>query len=593
MYRFDTLGPMDDPNTGTLSAPAPADPSDVVRVQHTRLRRRLLYSCHEQDVIRLLEQRLGSDRARAYGRPDLTANAYLSLWSQLAVMYNQEPDILAPRSSQALVEMVCELGYWPFMQRVQRDTLGLREMGVRLDFDDVGGVVTWRPVFPDLVSAESEPRRPGVPVRVREWVECEGAWHLHDLCARRDVQWYRVYDREGREVTEDVLGRRYEGAAYPYRDSTGAPYLPYVLYHAAETGCVFDPYTMREVVEGSLVVCVLLTFYQHVVQNAAWAQRYAVGIVPHGQRTAGPEEARRAEVTADPATVFMADVAEGTQSPIIGQWNSPIDAESLLRSVMTYESRLHTIAGLHAPSVTRNEADIRSGYSLAVSRESVREAQSIYEPQFRRGDQQMLRITACLMNRNAGTRYSEIPADYRLTYRGLPKAPGELDAEAAAIQTEQDAGRIGPITAYMRRYPGTTDVEALVKLADAATEAEQLDAQIVAARQAAGLEAPAVTVAMDPGKIQTMQALLVSAGKGEIPPESAEAVLIAVYGLPKSAAEAIVEPLMKLEQPEPGDTMTETPGEPAGSAEVPDNSADGPAETDPADGPEDAAEEDA
>ncbi|NBV19957.1 hypothetical protein [Janthinobacterium sp.] len=585
-----------DVNSDLATTPAPPDPSDAARATHTRLRRRLLYSCHEQDVLRLLQERLGVERARAYGRPDLTANAYLGLWSQLAVMYNAEPDVLAPPASSALVSMVADLGFWPFMQRVQRDTLGLREMGVRLDIDEESGTITFRPVYPDMVSAECDPRRPSVPVRIREWVEHCGEFYLHD-CNIRGTPYYTVTNKAGKDVTTEIVGGPYTGKAYPYRDATGAAILPYVLYHAAETGCLFDPYTLREVVEGSLNVCVLLTFYGHVVQNAAWAQRYAIGIVPHGQRTSGPEDARRTEVTADPATVFMADVAEGTTTPMIGQWSSPIDPEALLRSIMVYERRLHMLANVQPADVTRQEADVRSGYSLAVSRESVREAQSVYEPQFRRGDQQVFRVAACLLNRHTGSRYPETAADYRITYKGLPKAPGELDAEAKAIQTEQDAGRIGPITAYRRRYPGTTEVEALVKLADASTEREQLDAQIAATRQAAGLEVPVQTVAIDAGKAQSMQALITSTAAGQIPADTAKAMLIAVYGLPEPAAEAIVEPMREAEAetpdaPDPMDGAGEAE-QPTGGPEVNDNSTDGPPEDNPADGPEDNAENDA
>ena len=499
----------------------------------------MLYSQHEPLLLELLHQRLGPERADAYGRPDTTANPYLSLWSQIAVMYDAEPCVMAPAGSEPLAEMLAELGWWASMQRTQRDTLGLREMLVRAEADPVDQAVTWRPVFPDLVSVTTSPRRPDVPVRIREWVDGDLGWELHDtsIDPREGAPFHRVYDATGKvDVTQDRYGRRFEGLAYPYRYTDGTPRLPYTIYHAAKTGFVFDPYTLREVVDGSLILGVLLTFYGHVVQNAAHSQRYMFGVVPHGAQVVGREGVQRTEVVADPATIFTGDLSEGVSAPVVGQWSPPMDPEALLRSIGMYERRLHLLANVQPSDVTRQEADIRSGYSLAVSRESVRAAQAVYQPQFLRGDQDFFSLAAVISNRAFGTSYSERGADYRIRYMGLPESPGEVEALAKEIQLELDAGRIGPVTAYRRRYPGKTAEEACDDLVAAACEREMLEERI---REARGAEVDRPTTT-DAGKVQSVSELVAKAGRGEITVEACRAILVSVVGLSPETAEGIV-----------------------------------------------------
>ena len=85
----------------SLGTPPPFDSlADRERCQHTEKRRALLYSRHESLLRQELVARVGEVRAEAYGRPDTTANPYLSLWSQIAVMYDAEPRTMAPAGSE-------------------------------------------------------------------------------------------------------------------------------------------------------------------------------------------------------------------------------------------------------------------------------------------------------------------------------------------------------------------------------------------------------------------------------------------------------------------------------------------------------------
>lgn len=535
--------------------PPSTDPVEMVRIEHTRLRRRMLYSQYEIDLDARIRKAVGNVKGDAWKPIDLTANPYLSLWGQVAVMYNVSPEVAAP-GADGLLSAVEAAGVWPLMQRVQRDTLGLRELWLRLEANPDGTVVA-RPVPADMIEAESHPSNPGVPVVIREWMHDKlFGWcrHILDISDLESPAYY-VETSEGRDVSADVLGADYRGERYPYRNRGGVPFLPGVLYHAAETGCLFDPYTMREVVEGSLMLGVYLTYFGHVLRDVAWSQRYVMGVRVLGADAVdadGNAMVSRREVVTDPATLLELEPDPAfTGQPLIGQWSTPADPVALLTAISMYERRILTLAGIQSPDVTRTESDIRSGYSLAVSREAVRELQRVYEPQFRRGDLQLLSICAALVNRATGTDYDESPAGYRITYRGLPKSPGELAAETAEVKARMAAGFIGLVSGYMELNPGVPRVAAVEAVANAQLEASEVEDSI---RQTLAIRGQAPTpppAQIEVGKVQSIKEMVIAAGQGQMSAATLHAMLVSVLGLSEAAAASVsstIQPIAK-EQP--------------------------------------------
>lgn len=560
----------------TISLPPPVlDDSvgEIRRIEHTRLRRRLLYGEFEGDLVERLMLNIGHVRRAAWGQVDMTANPFLSMWQQAAALYDTEPKMLAPPASVPLLDEVAELGFWAQQQRVQRDALGLREMLVRVDAEE-DGPLSFRPVFPDMVTCESRPRQPSVPVRVREWVEDPNlGWVRHDVDVRVPAApRYVVTTTKGDDVTGDVLGGQFSGGAYPFREDDGTPILPYGMYHSAATGCLFDPYTFREVVEGSLNICVLLTFYGHLVRNAAWAQRYAVNLEPLGLDVIAPEGERssRRDVVTDPATLLLLRAVAGEGQPLIGQWSSPGDPEAVLRSINMYERRIQLIAGFAPPDVTRQEADIRSGYSLAVDREALRARQRTFEPQFRRADQNVLRIAACLSNRARGTGYSENATDYRVDYQGLPESPAEVRLRLDEVAAKKAAGMLGPVSALREFEPALTYDEAVLRLASASAEKADVDEAVGGLLAAKGIKSPPPIVEIDVGKMVALAGLLEKAQAGLVPVESVKELAVAM-GLPPERADALVAPIVvraaatppKGDPPEPEDDEPPAEGQEA------------------------------
>jgi hypothetical protein len=311
-------------------------------------------------------------------------------------------------------------------------------------------------MFPDLLEALADPSEPGQPVVLTEtrWEPGVG-WVRVTWDAR--VPTYTARDDKGRDVSAVVLGGQFEGDAYPYRVE-GRPVVPAVLYHAAETARLWDPYTGAEIVEGALRLGVFLTFFGHVLRNCAWSQRYAAGVEFAGQGAESQDgaQAARREIVTDPATVLLLAVADGGGQPMVGQWGPPIAPDTLMRAIGQYEERLVEAAGLRV-DVTRQTSDVRSGYSLAVARDAIREAQAVYAPLFARCDARLLTLTAALMGRPAG--------EWSVIHSGLPQSPAERQAAVNEVTTLLDKRLIGRVEARMRLNPGETEAQARAALA--------------------------------------------------------------------------------------------------------------------------------
>jgi hypothetical protein len=513
------------------------DSGELDRIEHTRLRRRMLYGQFRADLDARIEEQLGTVRQEAWGYPDLTGNPYLQLWTQTAVMYDADPVRTAP---SALLEAVGTAALDPLMRRVQRDTLGLREM--LLFVDVANGEVIYRPVFPDMVVAESLPYDPTRAASITEYRQeprLGGAWVrdtwsiLDPLAPFRRIT---LCDMTARDVTTDVLGTLPEGAGYVWRWADGTPFIPAVIYHAERTPYLFDPYTMREIVEGSLNIGVLLTYYGHIVRNAAWSQRVGIDVAPVGDNPA--QSGERSEVVTDPATLLMLRTVESGTNPQVLTLSSPVDPEVVLRSIGAYERRILNLAGFTAPDVTRQNADIRSGYSLAVARESIRAQQARYESTFRPADVELMRKSAAVLNRLTGAAIDERDELYGISYRGLPMAPGEERAHIETIQARQAVGHLGPVSGYIEAHPGTSEEEAIAILASVATERLLVEQATARALTASGGMAPRPDP-FAPEALNALSSVLERYTAGTLTPAATRALLLS-GGMSAAMVDAVV-----------------------------------------------------
>jgi len=491
--------------------PEPADAGERARVQHTRLRRRILYGQHERDVEERLVEAAGPNRAAIWGTIDLVSNPMAQVYSRLSVLYAGAPTLTVPTGGEDVAAALDECGFWQLAPRLQRDTLALREMFVRVA---VGAdrSVACLPVFPDLVPSVRADLL-GRLTRVEEWVpdpDDSSQWVrlVHDVGGPEPI--LCAWTVEGKDCSPRVLGGSFSGSAYPHRDAGGAPLLPYVAYHAAQTGSPFDPYTSSDVVEGTLTLSVLYSFWDHVVRAASWRQRYAVGVEPAGLSPMAGVHAQAAG--ADPSSIsIFTPTEDGGGTASVGTFEQPSDAEELLRSIHARESRLVS-AALGSADVSRSDSEIRSQYSLAVSREAQREAQRAYEPLFRRSDLQLIRLVASLLG--APT------AGWAIQYSSIPRDPGEAAAELERVEKQISLKLLDRTGAWLALHPGASEADAITAIAQIDAAAPTKEGYLV-------------------GFVDKAVELAKSVYSGEVGADQARAVLEKMVGAPAEDAAAI------------------------------------------------------
>lgn len=423
--------------------------ASLARKEHQRLRWRLLYGQAEQDIRDRVVASVGRGRTAAWGPLDLTANPFLSVWSQAAALYRTQPLVFAPPGGEEAEAALAESGHWSLAQRLQRDALALRESFVRIDIDPDTREVYTVPIAPFLVDVEVHPRSPYRAVAVTE--ERPDPEHPEQtvkvICDPRQ-RIYRAVDEHGKDVSGRVLGGDFSGEAYPFVGSTG-PILPYVTYRAALSGSFWDSFTGRELVETSLQLGVLYTFLTHIAVDASWPQRYAVDLEPFG---GNPTDDSGKGIVTDPATLLLLKSNNAADlSGQIGQWAASADPEAFLRMVRSYEQRA-VDAALGTANVSRSQSDIRSSFSLAVSRDEQRDLQRSYEPVFRRSDLELLGKVSDLLGGPA--------TGWRIEYKAIPKDPREHQAELDALSKAVEQGLMSRVDAYRKLHPQMSREEA-------------------------------------------------------------------------------------------------------------------------------------
>lgn len=461
--------------------PMPASGLDARRWEHTRLRRRLLEGTWEQDLVERLEIHLGTVRRQAWGLPDLSSNPFRIICRELSALYMASPDVRHTRVPLVADELVsgsgiiARSGLWATMQRFQALVIGCREYWQRIHVT-AEGKLTYRPVPPDLTVAWAAEDRPDYPLAVHELRLRESltggapvwTWDVLDIRNPEYPEYcIRLAGQDGRfgeDVTAAYLGQSYSGDAYPYRRNDGRPILPYVLYHAERIGDrLFDAYEGLETVEGSLNLAVAYSFLLHVLRDASWPQRYAVGVRPQGASLEGGRAGARLEIITDPATILQFESVD-EQQPLIGQFQAGADAASLEATISAMANRLAQDAGLSPTDIARLGGSARSGYAIALTNEGKRDAQRKYAPSFRASDEELVMKTAILFNRATGSTFPE--GGYSVSYRAIPLSAQELDARRKHALEMLSAGLMSRVEAVRLFDEGLSVEDATAVLAE-------------------------------------------------------------------------------------------------------------------------------
>lgn len=442
---------------------------DITRVDQMRFRRRLLTSTHRGDAEQAVTSRFGLERGGAMSQAVAWyQNIYPGLYEQMAALYTQEPRVKGP--SARTIEAVRAARHWVRMQRTQRDVLALREMFVLVD--EMDGKLLLRPVYPDLFQDVRPMSTDSNAVgAIGLWLEsgAEG-WELraYDLEGPNGATYVRS-ETDGTSAVVEV--ERLEGAAYPWV-AGGVPYIPGVLYHAAESGYLLDWETGTDVAHGAVSVMVDFTNAAHGHAEASWLQRVAVdgefaGAEVRDVPATGGAQARTV-VVADPSTVLRLTSEDGKQASI-QTLTAPADPEALLRYALAQARQVFSSAGVRTPEVTKQASDIRSGYSLAVASEALAALQVAYKQVFGAADCELLHKSALALGEA-----SPGPEAWTVRYRMLRASAAEMAARVKVATDAVEAGLMSRLEAMLTLYPDMTEQEAEEMLA--IIDAERVEA---------------------------------------------------------------------------------------------------------------------
>jgi hypothetical protein len=449
--------------------PVPTAPSEAVRWDHSRLRRRMLTGAWLPDLVSRLVLEVGTVRQDAWGVPKITANPFAVICRELSALYANTPEVRAAKGDiiyGPLADAIDASGLWAKMPRFQSNVIGVREYLWRLTAT-ADGHIQYRPVAPDFVVAESSCDDPSRPILIKELRYRAGIGWCWDVLDISDPA-YPVYRVEtaskGVNVSEAVLGGSYSGEAYPYRKQDGTPVLPYVLYSADSLGdCLWHWQDGIETVEACLDLAVNYTFLGHVLRDASFPQRYAVGVRVAGLGVAGPDSGNvRQEIVTDPATLLMLEQMDGGGTVLVSQWQPGGDVEKMDGVISSLANRIAIEAGLPPSDIQRLGGTARSGYAISLTNEGKRVAARRYAPVFRKSDEELISLTAVLLNRATGSNILE--SGYRVIYRDLPLSPDELRERRTNIVELMGAGLLSPVDAYAELHPGMTREQAQADL---------------------------------------------------------------------------------------------------------------------------------
>jgi hypothetical protein len=549
----------------TPHPPAAPTAEDARRWEHTGLRMRMLLGRWEDDLEHAIALHVDPSRQAAWGTPDLSSNIFRSVTKQLSVLYDRPPVVDHTDGSDAgleLIKAVDASGLWSLMPRFAANVIGCREFVMMINATPSGDLV-YRPVAPNRVIALADAERPDVPVymrelRLREHPETHDLiWTWHEIDIRdpaNPVERILNTDHAGkaqRDLTVAYLGSERTGEAFPYRDSSGAPFLPAVLYHAEKTGNLWDAYEGSEVVFGSLNTAVFYSLLGHVLRDASWPQRYAIGALPMGLGLEdGRNNANRRAISTDPASILMFQ-AEGDLQPSLGQFQAGADVQKMHEAISSYEQRIAEFAGVSPADLQRLGGTARSGYAISISNAGRREAQRKYTPMFRAGDLELLSVSAKLLNLMTGSSVPE--TGYTIRYQAIPLSEQERDGLRKDLMEKVQAGIMSKVDAYMEIHSGISRARAIDALRRIQLE-ESIAPTPAGAGAGAGGVPPAVVgdapeiddegnitaagdrVVLNGAQVTAAQNIIESVAAQKLPRDSGLNMLIEFFGIPPAAA---------------------------------------------------------
>ena len=496
---------------GPVAAPVASNVMDATRWRQSDRALRLLEGEWENDLRTYMASHIEASRLASWGPPSMALNLFKSLIHQLACLYDQEPVVRndAFAADTEAEAFLLRLNAWPRMQRHSRLVIGLRESAIRIEHTpDAPNGISLRLVPPGDIEVEGAAGNPGVPRVIREarrrTINGQSQWTWDEWDIRDgEHPTYRVLDAERRDISGQVLGE--EAGRYDWVSPVDQrPYLPWVLYHAEDTGRLWDHAEWHELIQGTYGIAMLWTFWIHSVKEASWDQKFAIDLVLQGLKTTGSGNERRARVAVDPTSLLMfSSTGDGRGS--VGSIGASIDPLALAQAVVLYQQIVATHLGVSPADVQITSSSPQSGIAIALSREGLRKMQRRYKPQFKAGDEELLQKTAWVHNTFGDEDLPRLPVSgYRVDHQGIPLSAEEITSALEKNERSLEMGLKSEVDILMELDPGLTRQDAMTRLrqvAEERAEVARLRSMIATGGGGAGVLPPTEDEPDEPGPV--------------------------------------------------------------------------------------------
>jgi hypothetical protein len=468
-----------------------------------------------EDLLReWLIATIGEERAAIWGKPDTSVNLLADYARQVTTpgLYATPPEVRGPPNSRELLRRIAAAGIWQRLQHVEYLAVGMVDCLVRPQVDPTG-LISARVVAPHNVYAiphADDPTRPVViwELRLRELVGAAGesvylwTWDQYDI--RRGRESYKIVACEqtttdyattsptGVEIPQGAAFVQYQpithlfvddadpdgftGEAYPFRDSRGFAFLPWVWYRAADTGSLWGTIYRQGPYRGTLNAALLSTYTLHAARDATGSMTLVFNAAePGGVVGLGGTQGANRSLPVSPGSMLFLRSLDGSQ-PSVSQIGPGANLQPLAQFSRSYMAATASRFGVNANDLT-NLSNPQSAAALAISDRGRREFADRMSPLFRRADEQLIRIIAIMSNQAAGTTFDE--AGYSVVYTSTTETPDEEKARREQLQFERSEGLVSQIDMWMEYHPGATRTDAVRAL----TRVQADEAELTAIRQ--------------------------------------------------------------------------------------------------------------
>lgn len=454
----------------------PKDIHDARRWNHNRLRRRLLEGDWEDDLRNYIANFIDPRRQESWGVPSQAVNIFKSVVQQISVLYDQTPVVRNPHFNDISENYFKGLNIFSKHQKHEQNVKALRESLIRIEYMPKNklseGGINLRLVTPDYVVIGCMPEAPGVPCSIMEarnrrdpiskkehWY-----WDIWDISDPNNP-YFKIITNEDKPVDVTKIFAP-DMVEYPYKDSNGNPFLPWVLYHARNTGCCWDTHEWSELVYATLDIGLLHTFWKHIVREASWQQKYGLDVDLSGMDKVGQiEDTSRDRIAVDPASILLFS-SQNEKNGSLGSFSISGDPEKIINAIQQYQRIISETIGLG--DIDSQKTSPQSGIALMIRRDSIRDLQKKFTPEFRKADTELLEKVAKINNLFEET---QLPTTgYQIEYISLPLSHDERTANLDRITRLVELGVASKVDIYLEMHPGVTRQEAIIRLQEIRTE---------------------------------------------------------------------------------------------------------------------------